>query len=434
MHNFMKKSPGQRKTEQLFYAIEMRSPEIILPRVFRFLEESAAEGEDICAIINGENRKGRTPLLEYLAQGDKDRDIIMKLLSLGADPTLRPDNEHGALFYLCSAPCPGDFAEIFGEFFALGVDPNEPVAPSLDSDSMDITRGASPLAWLAYNEKLTPELVHVFADGGADVNSRDRNGDTILSLGLMLRSSLSSWPLPGSEARKKSFWEIKELAKALFERGANLQDKKDEKTSFLLSWPAFIMGDAGTARYLAVLIAAGGGEQVRKLFEYAVSDSAFWVKRGESRSKADNSLLALIALGFIYPESNEMLHEIWRGAPQGRGLNILLEGLADAETEDMKMFAPLFVNIMSVIGEGKGTLKVKSEVRDTLISLLLAAMDLSPETAVEFISRKLKKQMGEWEEAAKMGELAIRLGEFIREKEQRKEHVREDKAYLNLAF
>lgn len=433
------KRKRQKLSKKLFEAIENGSSATILKTLS--LLKAIPNEEDMKDIINARNQSGATPLWLYFARRAAKKSVVMELLSMGADPALKPKGNLSVLYYICSDWAPG-FEDVLRKVLSRGADPDEPWEHPADSITQDLSLGKPPILWMALKGRLNPEIIRIFADAGANMRIADEDGYTALSPELFLRDWFYLDMPPGSTWRKNNFETMKRSAKELMALGVHLygDDNSGKGFSRLESAlynrleSAFYNNPQRVVEHLPVLIAAGGHEQLRDYFRDALAAGVFsgltprhGGRSGKKDIEVQVSLLALMALGFIYPETCESLQGIWESVPRNRALNTFLENLKDAENEDMETFAPLFVNIMAIQGGQRGTLKIGEENLEVLVQLLSVAADNSPEAVVQFISRKLKGQMESWEAVPGMEELTAKLGAFLRDRAHQ-----QDGASLNL--
>lgn len=409
---------GSEKNEHLFRFIEGD------PWSSAYLAWLLEQGAD----INGLNKNGRTPLFEYFAQRKGNTEHVLELLSLGADPALRPKNEFD-IFYCLSNYGHGEFFfEVCREAIVRGADPSKPSGPAPGSDTLDTSLGMAPLAILATNRKLTPELVDLLVDNGADPNHVDNDGETALSRTFWDggATKLYRWEV-GDKIERARFRKMKGVAKALLSRGASLNFKDRHGRPFLERLSDFTSSPKALLGIVAVILVAAPdsypdlkeffGRLVPELAKQKImldEETGELVNAGFSLSR---SLLTVITAGFAYPHAkNQMLAEA-RNISLSGGFNAFLQRLGDMDREDLRAMVPLFINVMEYTTALAEPVTMEDRAEEVLIPLLSAAMDENPGAVVRFISRKLKGQMEAWGGVDGMEELTTKLGDFLRREE-----------------
>lgn len=239
---------------------------------------------------------------------------------------------------------------------------------------------------------LTPEVLELAVRRGAGINQRDKDGRTLL-LHMASRGCDPEGRNPFNSGLVKSFVRC----------GADFKVQDDN------GWGVAKFMDYRTSQLLFIEFYECGDEEMTQYF-YDIADAN--TKNAKPGHTLERDMFTLVRLALMFPETNEELEKGMRKKRSAAFQELLLYA-SDASVS-------FWSNVLNVVSEGRrSTMRIRRPLLvHRMVKILTSVLDRSPDTAINFISKRLGADvLKEWEKGGVEGAgiLNERLSTILRE-------------------
>ena len=348
----------------------------LTPETLHFFAEL---GEDMGA----RDRDGNTSLILAARNGNLDTELARAFLELGADVNVKNDNGDTALMYIVKSRYTDDELErLLSLFVSHGADIN-----------VRNNVGQTPLI-LASRSRMSLHRMELYVRYGADLNIQDVFGITA----PMNYALHGEYGYPGEVTQRFVSW------------GADISTQNHYGNT------AMSIGIMGGVNYshgiMSFIDFLHSGYPVQNMYaDWTPESFAMRIQKNKFMSKTHRASCAILASASMYPageapcylEGDGYLKSLISGK-ESRGLAALLPFLFPG--------FPFLSNVFRTLtADKKKILPVSMEYVDFLVPLLLDCFTSDTNAVVEFIAKRIGKQLGTWTEKGVKGtdELVAKL-------------------------